>query len=100
MAGPMTVYSKKMCVNLRRFCRPSRQRKNKPEACVAVRLILRTHSLALGLLGVAAQECGHVEIVGGNFGADFADILLDLVDDVGRLRRLLHNVATSLPGLG
>jgi hypothetical protein len=55
-----------------------------------------------GFLGVAAQECRHVEVVPGNFAADFADILLDLVDDVCwlMLRRRFGNLAAGFPCFG
>ena len=56
----------------------------------------------LGFLGLAAEEGWNVEIVGGNVVADFADVLLDLVDDVGQglLDRCVHGFAAGLPGLG
>src|SRR6266852_5388142 len=55
----------------------------------------------LGFLGLAAEESRDVQIVGGNVLADFADVLLDLVDDVRQcvLHRRLRHFATGLPGL-
>ncbi len=51
---------------------------------------------------MAAEECWDVEIVGGDVLADFADVLLDLVDDVGQrvLHRFIWNFAAGFPGLG
>jgi hypothetical protein len=39
-------------------------------------------SSRLGFLGLAAEECRNVKIVGGNFAADVADVLLNLMDNV------------------
>ena len=59
----------------------------------------------LGFLGLAAEKCRHVQVVRGDFVADFADILLDLVDDVGqrlllRMRDGLFDFPAGFPGLG
>src|SRR6266480_340700 len=55
----------------------------------------------LGLLGLAAEERRHVQIVGGNILADFADVRLDLVDDVGQGLQhwRIRHFAAGLPGL-
>src|SRR6267378_3553584 len=55
----------------------------------------------LGFLGLAAEKRRHVQIVGGNILADFADVLLDRVDDVRQcvLHRCIRTFATGLPGL-
>src|SRR5580693_8300032 len=54
------------------------------------------------LLGLPAQKSRDVEIVGRNIWADFADVLLHLVDDIRQ--RLLHGrfggFASRFPGLG
>src|SRR5882757_5142862 len=62
---------------------------------------LEAAQIWLGFLGLAAEEGGDVEIVGGNVLADFADVLLDLVDDVwhGALHRLIRYFAAGFPGL-
>ena len=60
-------------------------------------------SLLLCFLRVAAQECGNVEVVRGNFASDFADIFLDLMHNVCRLMvrlRRFGNFAAGFPGLG
>ena len=57
----------------------------------------------LGFLGLAAEECRYVQVIRGNFVADFADVLLDLVDYVGQrllLRRGSFHFAAGFPGLG
>src|SRR5205823_1650871 len=60
---------------------------------------LTRRKLVLGLLGLAAEECRNVQIVGRHVLTDFADVLLDLVDDVRQI--LLHrHFAAGLPGLG
>src|SRR5256885_17021607 len=55
----------------------------------------------LGFLRLTAQECRYVQIVSRNILADFADVLLNLVDHVWQ--RLLHgrlgDLAACLPGL-
>jgi hypothetical protein len=40
-------------------------------------------SVDLGFLGLAAEECGDVEVVGRNVMNGFADVLLHLMDDIG-----------------
>src|SRR6266446_1706817 len=61
-----------------------------------------SRNLALGFLGLAAEECRHVQVVGRNILADLADVLLDLVDDVRQLvlHRHVRHFAAGLPGLG
>ena len=57
----------------------------------------------LGFLGLAAEECRHVQIVRGNFVADVADVLLHLMDDVGQRLLLGHgllHLATGFPRFG
>lgn len=57
----------------------------------------------LGFLGLAAEECWHVEVVGGNFVADVPDVLLDLMDHVGQRLLLgpgLLHLATGFPRFG
>jgi len=53
------------------------------------------------LFGLAAEEGRHVQVVGRNILADFADVLLDLVDDVWQslLDGHVWNFAASFPGL-
>ena len=55
----------------------------------------------LGFLRLTAQECRYVQIISRNILADFADVLLNLVDHVWQ--RLLHgrlrDLAACLPGL-
>ena len=57
----------------------------------------------LGFLGLAAEECRDVQVVRGNFVADVADVLLDLMNDVGQrllLRDRSFNFAAGFPGFG
>src|SRR6266568_859546 len=66
--------------------------------------LLRTqnsYTPELRLLRLAAKECRHVQIVRRNFLADFADILLDLVDHIRRLlrHRRLGDFPPGLPSL-
>ena len=67
-------------------------------------LAKQQREIGLGFLRVTAKECRDIEVVRGNFAGDFANIFLDLMDDVNlvRLRRqfwLLWDFAASLPGL-
>ena len=87
--------------------RRSKKKEEKKEgtACRAptIREKQRPKKRRLGFLGLAAEECGDVQVVGGDFVADFADVLLDLVDYVGQ-RLLLRNgsfyFAAGFPGFG
>src|SRR5690242_16189932 len=55
----------------------------------------------LGLLSLPAEERGNVQVVrSGNFLADFAHVLLNLMHHVGRLHGLLHDFAPGFPGFG
>jgi hypothetical protein len=54
-------------------------------------------------LGLAAEEGRHVQIVRGDFVAYFADVLLNLMDNVGQrllLRRGCFYFAAGFPGFG
>ena len=56
-----------------------------------------------GFLGLAAEECGDVEIVRGDFVGGLSDVLLDLMDNVGQrllLRDGSFDFAPGFPGLG
>ena len=65
--------------------------------------ILRRVKGRLCFLGLAAEECRDVQVVRGDFVADVADVLLDLVDDVGQrllLRDRSFDFAAGFPSLG
>ncbi len=60
--------------------------------------------IVLGFLRVTTKECWDIQVVRGNFAGDFANIFLNLVNDVNlvRMRRqfwLLGNFSPGLPGL-
>src|SRR6202521_1947854 len=56
----------------------------------------------LSFLGLPPEEWRDVQIVGGNILADFADLLLDLVNDLRQclLGRRIRHFAAGLPRLG
>ena len=56
----------------------------------------------LSLGGLAAQECWNVQVVAGNFAGDFADVFLDLLNDVAMESRFgaccrSHSCWSSVP---
>jgi hypothetical protein len=60
--------------------------------------------IGLGFLRVTTKECRDIQVVRGNFACDFANIFLNLVNDVNLvwLRRqvwLLGDFSPGLPGL-
>jgi len=60
--------------------------------------------IGLGFLRVTAKECRNIQVVRGNFACDFANIFLDLVNDVNLVRlrlgfRRLGEFSAGLPGL-
>ena len=60
--------------------------------------------IGLGFLCVTTEKCWDIQVVRGNFAGDFANILLDLVNDVNlvwlwRQFWLFGDFSPGLPGL-